>query len=63
MDDTRSKLSEGLLTLGEVCVHCHIGRTTLWRWRNEHGLRVIHVLGIARVRRRDLDEFLERHEK
>ena len=50
-------------TLAETCAFCRVSRTTLYRWRNEQGLKVIHVLGIARVRRRDLEAFLERHEK
>jgi predicted DNA-binding transcriptional regulator AlpA len=53
--------ADDLLTLSEVRDLCRIGRTTCYRWRNEHGLRVIRILGIARVRRRDLDAFLERH--
>lgn len=52
-----------LLTLGEVRAHCRIGRTTLWRWMNEHNLRTDSVLRIKRVRRRDLEAFLERHAK
>lgn len=55
--------ADSLLTLAEVRAYCHIGRTTLWRWMNEHNLRTVSVLGIKRVRRRDLDAFLERHEK
>jgi predicted DNA-binding transcriptional regulator AlpA len=57
---TRSGATD-LLTLAEVRTYCRIGRTTLWRWINEQGLRTVSVLGIKRVRRRDLDEFLGRH--
>lgn len=55
--------AEDLLTLANVRAHCQIGRTTLWRWCNEQGLRTVSVLGITRIRRRDLEAFLERHEK
>jgi predicted DNA-binding transcriptional regulator AlpA len=50
-----------LLTLAEVRAICRIGRTTLWRWINEQGLRAITVVGIKRVRRRDLEAFLDCH--
>ena len=50
-----------LLTLTEVRILCRIGRTTCWRWINEQGLRTVSVLGIKRVRRRDLETFLEGH--
>ncbi len=50
-----------LLTLAEARAYCRIGRTTLWRWINEQGLRTVSVLGIKRVRRRDLELFLDHH--
>ena len=52
-----------LLTLAEVRQHCRIGKTTLWRWMNQHGLRVIQIEGFKRVKRRDLNAFLDRHQK
>jgi predicted DNA-binding transcriptional regulator AlpA len=53
--------ADDLLTLTEVRILCRIGRTTCWRWINEQGLRTVSVLGIRRVRRRDLETFLEGH--
>lgn len=51
-----------LLTFTEVCQLCKIGRTTLWGWQNAHGLRVICIGGVKRVRLSDLQSFLQRHE-
>ena len=59
--DPRTVADADLLTLSEVRALCRIGRTTLWRWINEQALRTVSVLGIKRVRRRDLEAFLERH--
>jgi len=38
-----------------------VSRSTVWRWHNERGLRVVRVGGITRVRASDLAEFEERH--
>ena len=54
-------ISGDLLTLTEVRILCRISRTTCWCWINEQGLRTVSVLGIKRIRRRDLDAFLEGH--
>jgi excisionase family DNA binding protein len=56
-------INSDLLTLTEVRILCRIGRTTLWRWIHEQGLRTVSVLGIRRIRRRDLDAFLEGHSR
>lgn len=39
-----------------------VSRTTLWRWQAEHGLKVVRVGDVVRVRESDLQAFLERHE-
>jgi len=61
--DTQPSDGNDLLTLAEVRQYCRIGKTTLWRWMNQHGLRVIQIEGFKRVKRRDLNTFLDRHQK
>jgi len=39
-----------------------VSRTTLWRWQAEHGLKVVRVGDVVRVRESDLQAFLKRHE-
>lgn len=39
-----------------------ISRTTLWRWQVEHGLKVLTIGGVTRVRESELQSFLQRHE-
>jgi excisionase family DNA binding protein len=39
-----------------------VSRTTLWRWQAEHGLKVVRVGDVVRVRECDLQVFLKRHE-
>ena len=39
----------------------NVSRSTLWRWIREHGLKVIRVGGVARIRESDLERFLSRH--
>jgi len=39
-----------------------VSRTTLWRWQAEHGLKVVRVGDVVRVRESDLQVFLKRHE-
>jgi len=38
-----------------------VSRTTLWRWREDRGLRVTEIGGIKRIKETDLHEFLDRH--
>ena len=53
--------AEPSYTLLEVMALQRISRTTLWRWRNEHGLRVVCIKGIKRIRKTDLAGFLDDH--
>jgi hypothetical protein len=38
-----------------------VSRTTLWRWREDMGLRTVKIGGIKRITEKDLQEFLGRH--
>jgi excisionase family DNA binding protein len=58
-DQMDSGGSEEFYTLGEVIKILKVSRTTLWRWRNERGLRMVRIHGVIRVRKSDLDSFLE----
>ncbi len=40
----------------------NVSRATLWRWTAEHGLKVVRVGNVTRVRESDLQTFLNRHE-
>jgi excisionase family DNA binding protein len=53
---------ERFYTLGEVQTMLTVSRSTLWRWTAEHGLRVIRIGAVTRIRESDLRAFLERHE-
>jgi len=54
--------NDELLTPKDVMKTCRISRTTLWRWENEHGLKVVNVGFTKRIRSSDLAAFLQRHE-
>jgi excisionase family DNA binding protein len=49
------------LTLSEVAQTLKVGRTTIWRCRRE-GLKAMRRGGLVRVRRSDLNAYLERHQ-
>ena len=53
---------ERFLKLSEVQQILGVGRSTLWRWQTERGLKVVKVGAVARVRESDLQAFLKRHE-
>ena len=57
-DQTDPVDSEAFYTLGEVIKVLKVSRTTLWRWRNERGLRMVRIHGVIRIRKSDLDRFL-----
>ena len=52
---------ERLFTIQDVCRRLNVSRTTVWRLMNEHGLRVIRIGGIRRIRQHDLEAWLDRH--
>lgn len=53
---------ERFYKLAEVQAMLGVSRTTLWRWTAEHGLRVVRVGEVVRIRATDLEAFLRRHE-
>ena len=57
-DQTDGGGSDEFYTLGEVTKILKVSRTTLWRWRNERGLRMVRIHGVIRVRKFDLNSFL-----
>ena len=59
-DETGGGGSEEFYTLEEVIQTLKVSRTTLWRWRNEPGLRMVRIHGVVRVRKSDLHSFLDR---
>jgi excisionase family DNA binding protein len=50
------------LKLKEVQDLLGVSRSTLWRWQAEHGLKVVRVGNVTRIRESDLQAFLKRHE-
>ena len=57
-DQTEPVDSEAFYTLGEVIKILKVSRTTLWRWRNERGLRMVRIHGVIRILKSDLGRFL-----
>jgi hypothetical protein len=47
--------------LNEIQNEFHVSRATVWRWRNNFGLKVVQIGGVVRVKDSDLQEFLTRH--
>ncbi len=60
LTESRS-VDERFLTIQDVCNRLNVSRTTVWRLMQEHGLRVVRVGGIRRIRQHDLEVWLERH--
>ena len=50
------------LKLKEVQTMFGVSRSTVWRWQAEHGLKVIRVGDVVRIRESDLRTFLNKHE-
>ena len=55
-------MSERFLTLAEVRTSLKVSRSTIWRWQAERGLRVVKIGEIVRIRERDLQDFLNKHD-
>lgn len=53
---------ERFLKLAEVQAMLGVSRCTVWRWTAEQGLKVVRVGAVTRIRERDLQAFLRRHE-
>ena len=52
---------EKLYTLVEIQAAAGVSRPTLYRWRHEHGLKMVQVGGCVRIREQDWLEFLSRY--
>jgi len=57
-----SSAGKPFLKLKEVQEILGISKATLWRWEHDHGLKVVRIGGVVRVRPDALAEFLSRHE-
>ena len=57
-----TNMIERFLKLSEVQAMLAVSRSTLWRWTAEHGLKVVRIGSVARIKESDLKEFLSRHE-
>lgn len=54
--------NDRFLKLKEVQDTLGVSRSTLWRWTAEHGLKMVRVGSVTRIRESDLQAFLKRHE-
>lgn len=54
--------NDRFLKLKDIQALLGVSRTTVWRWEAEHGLKVVRVGDVVRVRESDLQVFLKRHE-
>ena len=54
--------NDRFLKLKQVQDLLGVSRSTLWRWQAEHGLKVVRVGDVVRIRESDLQVFLKRHE-
>lgn len=57
----RVKATERLLTLKEIQDAAGVSRATVFRWRHEHGLKMLRVGGCVRIRETDWKAWLEKH--
>jgi excisionase family DNA binding protein len=55
-------MQDRFLKFQEVQAMFGVSRTTLWRWTQERGLKVVRIGDVVRVRESDLQVFLNRHE-
>jgi excisionase family DNA binding protein len=49
------------LTPGEAAEYANVCTMTIWRWRNEEGMNSVKIGGVVRIRRSELQKFMERH--
>jgi len=61
MGKANSMGEDRYLKLEDVQIRFGVSRTTLWRWREDRGLRVTEIGGIKRIKETDLHDFLDRH--
>lgn len=56
-----NKVEDRWMTVDEVATYTNVCRMTIWRWRNEQGLKFTKVGNVVRIRRSELDAFLNKH--
>lgn len=56
------RTNDRYLTLKDVQDLMSVSRSTVWRWQAEHGLKVVRVGDVVRIRESDFQAFLSRHE-
>ena len=56
-----NKPEDKWMTVEEVAAHANVSRMTAWRWRNEQGLKFTKIGNVVRIRRSELDRFLNKH--
>ncbi len=56
-----SQPTDALLTLRQGREWLQVSRSTFWKLVNEHGLPVVRIAGLVRVRERDLEAWIARH--
>lgn len=50
-----------IMTVLQSCEYAQVSRATLYRWQ-QRGLPVVHILGVVRIYRSELDRFLLAHQ-
>jgi excisionase family DNA binding protein len=55
-------MQDRFLKLSEVRQMLSVSRSTLWRWQEERGLKVVKIGDVTRIRESDLMAFLKRYE-
>jgi excisionase family DNA binding protein len=54
-------MPERLLTLKQVETASGVSRATVYRWRHEHGLKMVKVGGCVRIREADWQAFIAKN--
>jgi excisionase family DNA binding protein len=61
-DNMQTNRSEdNWMTPAEAAEYANVSRMTIWRWRNELGMNFAKIGGVVRIRRSELQNFLEKH--
>jgi excisionase family DNA binding protein len=58
---TDQAMGSDLLKISEVAEHLRVSERTVYRWLRDRQLTAVRIGGVTRVRRQDLEAFIERH--